>query len=287
MNVLVVGGTRFFGIPMVKKLISGGHSVTIASRGLHNDPFGSSAERIIMDKTDENSVKAALYGRHFDCVIDKVAYCSNDVRSLLRYARCERYIQMSSCAVYQSAHTDIDENEFCAKNYPLSWIDRPNDYALGKRLAERAALEFMDEKNCVFVRYPVVMGENDYTGRLRFYVRSVCSGEPMMINNPDAKTSYIHEKQAGEFIAHLVAKEVCGAINGCSKGTVSQSEIISCTEKLSGKQAVIAQGGEKAPYDDTACDTSYMLSKAETLGFAFSDISSWLYDLIAKEINDQ
>ena len=34
MNVLVVGGTRFFGIPMVEKLIADGHDVTIATRGL-------------------------------------------------------------------------------------------------------------------------------------------------------------------------------------------------------------------------------------------------------------
>ena len=39
MNVLVVGGTRFFGIPMVEKLIADGHDVTIATRGLSNNPF--------------------------------------------------------------------------------------------------------------------------------------------------------------------------------------------------------------------------------------------------------
>ncbi len=37
MNVLVVGGTGFFGIPMVEKLIADGHDVTIATRRKTNE----------------------------------------------------------------------------------------------------------------------------------------------------------------------------------------------------------------------------------------------------------
>ena len=100
---------------------------------------------------------------------------------------------MSSCAVYENAHIGIKEDEFGAKGFELKWLDRPSDYALGKRLAERAALEFMDESRCVFVRFPVVLGENDYTGRLAFYALHICKGLPMRTDFPDAKTSYIHE----------------------------------------------------------------------------------------------
>lgn len=283
MKILVIGGTRFFGVPMVKKLIADGHEVTLATRGQHKDTFGGEVKRIVMDKTDESSVKAALCGKHFDAVIDKVAYSSNDVRSLLRHARCGRYIQMSSCAVYQSAHTGIAEDEFDAKSFPLQWLDRPSDYALGKRLAERAALEFMDEKNCVFVRFPVVLGENDYTGRLAFYAQHVCTGLPMCIENPDVQCSYIHQTQAGEFIAKLADTDVSGAVNGCSVGTVSQREIVSCIEKISGRQAIFSQSGDKAPYDDTASDTSYDCTNAESTGFAFEQINSYIYALLGRE----
>ena len=33
MNILVIGGTRFFGIHMVNKLLEQGHDITIATRG--------------------------------------------------------------------------------------------------------------------------------------------------------------------------------------------------------------------------------------------------------------
>jgi nucleoside-diphosphate-sugar epimerase len=284
-RVLVVGGTRFFGIPMVKKLLENGHDVTVATRGNKPDPFGSSVKRTIMDKTDADSVKAALCGQPFDVLIDKVAYSSNDVRSLLSAADCARYIQMSSCAVYKTAHMGIKENEFDAKGFELKWLDRPSDYALGKRLAERAALEFKSEKSCVFVRCPVVLGENDYTGRLAFYAQHIFQDKPMRIENPDAKTSYIHEKQAGEFIAGLVDTNISGAVNACSDGTVSQRDIIGCIEKSCGKKAVLSPEGDKAPYDGTACDTSYDCTKAKSLGFQPEKISGWIYDLLGFEIN--
>ncbi len=287
MKILVVGGTRFFGIPMVQELIENGHEVTIATRGRKPDPFGSQVQRIIMDKTDADSVKNALCGKSFDTVIDKVAYSSNDVRPLLSELDCGRYIQMSSCAVYETAHMGIKENEFDARGFELKWLDRPSDYALGKRLAERAALEYMDESRCVFVRFPVVLGENDYTGRLAFYVQHICQEKPMWIDFPDAKTSYIHERQAGEFIAGLVDKDLCGALNGCADGVISQREIIEYIQDRCGKRAVFSPEGDKAPYDDNACGTSYDCTKAKSFGFEFGEISSWIYDLLDKEIIKQ
>lgn len=40
MKILVIGGTKFFGIHMVNELLEKGHEVTIATRGLSSDEFG-------------------------------------------------------------------------------------------------------------------------------------------------------------------------------------------------------------------------------------------------------
>ncbi len=100
MNILVVGGTRFFGIPMIGKLLADGHDVTVATRGNAGNPFAGMTEQIILDRTDYNSVKTALSGREYDAIIDKIAYCSNDVKNLLENVHCRKYIQMSSGSVY-------------------------------------------------------------------------------------------------------------------------------------------------------------------------------------------
>ena len=285
MNVLVIGGTRFFGLHTVECLIAGGHNVTIATRGNRSDPFGERIRRIIMDRTDEDSVRNAVGEREFDVIIDKVAYSSDDVRTLLKNVRCERYIQMSSCAVYRSEHLLISENEFDAETYPLRWCGRTQDYAEGKRLAERAVLEFMDIGRCVFVRYPVVLGENDYTERLRFYIRHICNGLPIFVEAPDAAVSYINEYEAGEFLAHLVDAPISGAVNGCSEGIVPQRKIIEYISEKAGEKAVLSDKGDPAPYNGIKSDTSYDCTKAKDTGFSFSRLDQWLYDLIDHELS--
>lgn len=44
MNILVIGGTRFFGIHMVNELLTAGHDVTIATRGKVSDSFGDKVD---------------------------------------------------------------------------------------------------------------------------------------------------------------------------------------------------------------------------------------------------
>ncbi len=280
MKILVVGGTRFFGIPMVKKLIENGHDVTIATRGNAEVDFDRKAGYVILDRTDGDSVKMALNGQKYDVIIDKIAYGSNDVKALLENVSCDRYIQMSTCSVYTKDHANISEDEFVTSEYPLEWVDRLPDYAKTKRNAERAALNYMAPSDCTYVRYPVVLGENDYTGRLRFYVEHIKNEQPMFVDDLGESMAFIHEKEAGEFIAYLVDHPVKGAVNGCSNGAVKISEIISYTEKKLGKKAVLSENGDPAPYNGLTDPLSFDTEKAREAGFTFSDLDSWLYKLI-------
>ena len=284
MKILVVGGTRFFGIPMVNALIDAGHDVTVATRGNNALCFGGSVKHVVMDRTDAESVKRAVIDESFDVVIDKVAYSSNDVRALLSNIKCDRYIQMSTCSVYKKDAPLIGESEFDAAKYPLVWADRTEDYDESKRQAERAAYEFIDAGKCVFVRYPIVLGENDYTGRLRFYVEHIMNDSPMFVDDLDYGISFIHEKEAGEFIAFLAGADVCGPINGCSKGTIKISELIGYIEKKTGKSAVYSEDGDEAPYNGLENDMSLDTQKARALGFEFSELSDWIYRLTDYEI---
>ena len=280
MKILIVGGTRFFGIPMVNRLIAHDHDITIATRGNRPLSFDGSVEHVAMDRTDPQSVRTALAGRSFDLIIDKVAYSSNDVKHLLEHVSFERYIQMSTCSVYKDSHRDITEDEFFAETYPLVWTERTEDYGEVKRQAERAAYEFADRSKCAFVRYPVVMGEHDYTGRLSFYVDHIRNRIPMVLEGQNSLTSFIHEKEAGEFIAYLAEHFACGPVNGCSRGALKISEMIEYIENKLGVKAVIDAQGDPAPYNTDEGDMTFSSRKAESLGYRFSDIDAWIYRLI-------
>ena len=92
MNILVIGGTRYFGIHMVNKLLEQGHDITIATRGKTPDLYGDRVKHIVIERTNEESMRKALQGKHFDVVIDKIAYCSDDIRYVMDYIVINTYI---------------------------------------------------------------------------------------------------------------------------------------------------------------------------------------------------
>lgn len=80
---------------------------------------------------------------------------------------------------------------------------------------------------------------------------------------------FIRSDEAGRFLAFLADKDVCGAINGSSDGTISIREIIEYVEKRTGTKAIIDQKGENAPYNGEP-EYSINTEKAGSLGFRFS-----------------
>lgn len=280
MKILVLGGTRFFGVHMVNDLIEKGHEVTIATRGQTPDDFGDSVMRIRLDRTDEDSIKAMISDTHYDVIIDKIAYCSNDVRKVLDNAVCDKYIYMSSTAVYDPLHPDTKEDDFDGNGGELIWCDRPDfSYDVVKRQAEYALWQKYSDKKFVAVRYPFVIGKDDYTKRLYFYVEHVLKQMPMKVDNLDNKMSFIRSDEAGKFISFLVDKDFTGAVNGCSHGTISVKQILDYLKQETGMSTVLSEDGDPAPYNGTP-EYSINTQKAESLGFEFSDINDWIYGLL-------
>ncbi len=280
MNILVIGGTRFFGIPMVNELLEKGHDVTIATRGKTSDSFGSRVRRLVLQRTDEESVKAALKGTHYDVIIDKIAYCSNDIRYVMEHADCDQYIYMSSTSVYAPKRINIMETDFDGTSKDFVWCDRKAfPYEEIKRQAEYALWQKYADKNWIAVRYPFTIGRDDYTKRLLFYVEHTMKSIPMYVDNLDCQMGFIHSDEAGRFIAFLADKEIRGAINGSSQGTISVREIIDYVEKKTGTRAVLDKEGEEAPYNGEP-EYSINTDKAYALGFRFSVLWEWIFDLL-------
>ncbi len=280
MDILVIGGTRFFGIPMVNKLIDAGHNVTIATRGNAKDSFGDKVKRIFLERTKEESVKKALSGTHYDVVIDKIAYCSNDIKYVMDVIDCDKYIYMSSTSVYEPKRISTVEEDFDGNGNELIWCDRKAfPYEQIKRQAEYALWQQYSDKNWIAVRYPFAIGKDDYTKRLLFYVEHTMKSVPMNIDNIDYQMSYIRSDEAGEFIAFLVDKDFTGAINGASTGTISLKEIIEYVENKTGTKAIIATTGEAAPYNGEP-EYSICTDKAKAIGYQFTNLKDWIYALL-------
>ena len=280
MNVLVLGGTRFFGIPMVKDLLERGHKVTIATRGNANDDFGNKVNRIIVERTNAESMKEAFTGKHFDVVIDKIAYCSNDIQYAMDSINFDKYIYMSSTSVYNPKHLNTVEDDFDGLSKNFVWCGRMDfPYEQIKRQAEYALWQKYSDKKWLAVRYPFAIGKDDYTKRLFFYVEHTVKSIPMNIDNLDCQMSFIRSDEAGKFLSFLVESDTVGAINGSADGTISLREIIEYVESKTGSKAIIDASGENAPYNGEP-EYSINTDKAKSLGFKFSSLREWIFDLL-------
>ncbi len=280
MKILVLGGTRFFGIPMVQELLKQGHEVTIATRQRTKDSFGEKVHRIQVDRTSRLQMEQMFKGNWFDVVYDKIAYCSNDVRYAMDAIKCEKYIYMSSTSVYEPKKINTVETDYDGKSRKLLWCNRGDfSYDEIKRQAECALWQAYKDRTWIAVRYPFVIGQDDYTARLLFYVEHIIKSIPMNIDNMDAQMSFLRSDEAGKFLAFLADKEFYGAVNGSSCGTISLREITEYVEKKTGSKAVLSEMGENAPYNGEP-EYSINTYKAETLGFKFSNLHDWIYDLL-------
>lgn len=274
-KVLVLGGTRFFGVHMVKALLAAGNDVTVATRGSHPDELGGAVQRLVLDRTSPGDMRKKLGGKSFDVVCDNIAYCSNDVRNALDCVDTGRYVLTSSGSVYSMERAGLTEGDFDPYTWPLVWADRnPDDYAGGKQGAEAAAFQcYASSIPVVAVRFPYVIGPDDYTDRLYFYVKHVVQGIPMFIDNPDADTGFIYAPEAGRILAALAADGHTGPVNAENGGSHLIREIVAIAEERSGKKAVLSADGDPAPYNGGG-DFVMKTDLAESWGYSFAPLES-------------
>ncbi len=285
MKILVIGGNRFMGKNLVSELIKYGDNITIATRGKTEDPFGDSVKRIVFNRLEESSIQACLSGEYYDVVFDSLAYCSNDVKILLDHIQCGKYVMISTTAVYQK-HMDTKEDEFNPLEKELIWCDRADfPYDEIKRQAECALFQKYSSVPSTAVRFPFVIGEDDYTKRLFFYVDHIVNQKPMFVDNYEKQMAFVRSDEAGKLMALLGDNEFTGSINGASDGTISLKEIAEYIEKKTGMRPILSPDGEKAPYNG---ETEYSINtyKAKQLGFCFSPLNTWILELIDFYINE-
>lgn len=279
MNILVIGGTRYMGRHLVTELLLHSHRIFIANRGNNHDDFNNDVQRIIFDRSNEESIKANLSHLTFDIIFDNLAYCSNDIKILLDHVRCKHYIMISTTAVYHK-HMDTKEHEFNPLAESVIWCERVGfPYDEAKRQAERALAQIYKDINYTAVRFPFVIGKDDYTNRLYFYVENIIRERPLRIDNFESQMSFIRSDEAGKFLVYFAEKNFYGFINGASTGTISIKQVAEYVKNKTGKEIILSDNGENAPYNGEN-EYSINIDTAQEIGYSFTPLHDWIYELL-------
>lgn len=283
-KVLVLGGTRFFGRRLVEQLIREGADVTILTRGNQADPFGDTVTRLQADRTDRAALRNALGETTYDVVYDNIMFTPQEAEEAVELfaGRTNKFIVTSTLAVYPFGDSPKTEGDFDPYTYNLPESYPPKvDYGLGKQLVE--AVLFQKAPFAVAaVRFPIVLGLDDYTRRLHFHIEHVQQDLPLGIPHPEALLSFIRSDEAASFLAWLGRSSLEGPVNASSYGEISTGEIVSLISQATGKQAVLLPETDKEHRSPFALPGSWYMdaSKAESAGFEFLQLRDWLPKLI-------
>ncbi|QFF98093.1 NAD-dependent epimerase/dehydratase family protein [Psychrobacillus glaciei] len=285
-KALVLGGTKFFGVHLVEALLEKGFEVTIATRGKTVDPFSTRVKRIACDRLNLVDNKERFENEKWDIIFDQICYSSQEAMDAIEVFKdkTDKYVFTSSKSVYDEGNGEVGyvEDDFIPKEYKI--IQGPKEdfsYNEGKRLAE--AVFFQNAPfPVVAVRFPIVIGLNDYTERLNFYIEKIASQGEIHLINPDACMDFISEEEAGQFLAWIGLSDFTGPVNATSEGKVKLSELISIIEDKTKATAIISS----APSDNNVSPyniaKTWLISneRAKSLGYKFRDLNEYMPLLI-------
>ncbi|PKR84203.1 NAD-dependent epimerase/dehydratase family protein [Heyndrickxia camelliae] len=283
-NILVLGGTRFFGRELVELLIEEGHNIAIMTRGKSGNPFGDKVEHLIGDRSNKEELAKVAEDRTFDIVYDNICFSPNEA-----YEFCEvfngkigKLVFTSTLSTYEMDGKVKNEDDFDPYHYEIRFGNSEDfSYGEGKRQAEAVFFKYA-KFPVVAVRFPIVMGENDYTRRLHFHVERVANGEPIGFLNMDAEMSFIQATEAARFLKWAGFSEVEGPYNATASGKIALSELIKLVEEATGKSAKISLVGNDEICSPYAIPSSWYMAneKARNSGFQFTNLHDWLKPLI-------
>lgn len=287
-KALVLGGTRFFGVQLVEALLGKGFEVTVATRGNSTDSFGERVNRVVVDRLDGRDMQKVFNGTEWDIVFDQICYSSQEAIDAINVftAKTKKYVFTSSKSVYENKSGDkgFTEEDLNPFEYKLNVGPKEDfSYGEGKRQAE-AAFFGRAPFPVVAVRFPIVLGINDYTERLNYYIRKVRDQEDVHFVNLEAAMDFISEEEAGDFLAWIGQSDFEGPINATSNGHVKMGELLECIEEKVEKSAKVVATTEEESGSPYNISETWLVSneKAKFLGYEFRDLKEYLPGLIGE-----
>ena len=283
MKILVIGGNRFFGKKLVERLIKEDHSITLLNRGSIEDGFGDRVERIHCNRTDKEALQNALGQSSWDIVYDQVCFDYQTAKDACEVfaGKVSRYIYTSSQSVYEPGK-NLSEADFKPEGHKFEVRKtKDSDYAEAKRQAEVGFYEAADFP-VALLRFPIVIGHDDYTKRFVFHVDHIKEGQEIYFPNINARISFITSDFAAETLAALCEKEFVGPLNAASPAPITLARFVEIIEDITGKKAKLAEQGDECNHSPYGIDQDWFMDcgKLAELGLVGKEIEKWLPSLL-------
>lgn len=180
MRVLVIGGTEFVSLHLVRALLRDGHQVVVLNRGRRPERLPAGVETLVCDRTDHAALRAKLAGQRVDALVD-IAYAPTtgaDVDAVLEAlaGRLGHALFVSTGRVYDHA-LPIPYSEATPRS--LYW----GEYAKNKIAGEDALMRWHHGRGLpvTIVRPTHVYGPMNTRNNETFVFDRLVRGRPVLL----------------------------------------------------------------------------------------------------------
>jgi nucleoside-diphosphate-sugar epimerase len=277
MRTLIVGGTEFISLHLVRALSRDRHEVTVFNRGRRPERLPAGVRAIAGDRTDHAGLSARLADERFDAVVD-VTYAPTrgpDVQALVDALPGRPHVVfVSSARVYDHA-LPIPYAEDTPRGF--YW----DDYARHKIAGEDVLLERhrRDGLPVTIVRPTHVMGPLNTRNNETFFMDRIWRGRPVLVPGHGGwLRQFGHVEDLADAIAAMLGnpKAYGQAYNVMGEEVVTQVGFVEVIAEVMGRpvtvrpfdQAVLKRFEKTAPvfgqnlaYDCHAVHTTWKLRR--------------------------
>lgn len=205
-KVLVMGGTEFVGMAILKGLISKGYQVDFLTRGIKEVSVQGYNKHHICDRKNESELKRCLSKIEYDYIFDISAYSRKDVEILLKSVKLssiKRYCFLSSGAVYSPTENYLNENS--ERGINPNW----GQYGLDKMEAEDYLFNLSKSNSfpVVIFRPSYIYGAGNNLYRESYFFHRILNNQPIPVPNTGKQTQFIHIKDVVDIMLNSITND--------------------------------------------------------------------------------
>jgi nucleoside-diphosphate-sugar epimerase len=308
MKILIIGGTRFLGYHITKRLLADGHNLTLFNRGNTVEDFGGKIKRVHGDRYDSQAFSERFRGEKFDVVVDMIAYKAEDSQTAVQTfaGNVGHFFHISTAAVYtvtQDFPCPLHEDDFERPLYPKPKVNYGWwTYGFHKRECENVLREAYKKSGfpVTLFRLPIVMGERDYTLRAYSYFLRILDGKPLILPDSGLNVSnYIYQDDVVETISsNLLNPASFGQVFNLAQAEILtlRTFVLKSSEIMNRKveiveipSAVLERGGLGTSFSPFSMRKPFVLDTqkaARELGFSATPFDIWLEKTIRWFVED-
>ncbi|MDY7080794.1 MAG: NAD-dependent epimerase/dehydratase family protein [Chloroflexota bacterium] len=258
MRCLILGGSRFLGLSLVRDLVALDLEITVFNRGTRPDSILPGATRTVHGDRDSFSDLQRIADIYFDVVFDFSGYTSKQASLVIDRFRNKvgHYVYCSTAAVYaQTEVFPLTENSSLGL-WPL-WGKYGQEKLASEQVLRQAWVDF--HFPLTVIRPVYILGPANYLDRESFILKRLLTGAPILIpGDGNALIQFVFVQEVVQALILISQQPDCSignAYNCCGDEFITLNGLVRLFAEIAQVEAHIVHvklenfGISLVPYD--------------------------------------